>query len=72
MGKKVGFVDVFQPTHEALRSPGSDLTINGVHLTEEGYTVFASALYKGLFGQEPPEINERLRQAIIRLGSGSS
>src|SRR5436190_953716 len=52
--QQVGFVDVFQPTHEALRSPGSELTINGVHLTEEGYAVFASVLYKGLFGEEPP------------------
>lgn len=63
--QKVGFVDVFQPTHEALRSPGSDLTVNGVHLTEEGYATFAAALYKGLFGEEPPEVNEALRQAII-------
>lgn len=61
----IGFVDVFQPTHEALRSPGSDLTVNGVHLTEEGYAVFANALYKGLFGDDPPEIEEALRQAII-------
>jgi putative heme-binding domain-containing protein len=63
--QQVGFVDVFQPTHEALRSPGSELTINGVHLSEEGYGVFASALYKGLFGEDAPEINERLRQAVI-------
>jgi putative heme-binding domain-containing protein len=63
--QQVGFVDVFRPTHEALRSPGSDLTVNGVHLTEEGYTVFANALYKGLFGADPPEMNEALRQAVI-------
>jgi lysophospholipase L1-like esterase len=63
--QKVGFIDVFQPTHEALRSPGSDLTINGAHLTEEGYAVFAAALYRGLFREEPPDINESLRQAII-------
>lgn len=63
--QQVGFVDVFGPTHEALRSPGSELTVNGVHLTEEGYAVFANALYKGLFGEEPPEINEGLRQAVI-------
>jgi hypothetical protein len=63
--QRVGFVDVFTPTHEALRSPGSDLTINGVHLTEEGYAIFASALFKGTFGEDPPEINEALRQAII-------
>ena len=63
--QNVGFVDVFKATHEALRSPGSELTINGCHLTEEGYAVFATALYKGLFGEEAPEINEPLRQAVI-------
>jgi putative heme-binding domain-containing protein len=63
--QQVGFVDVFQATHEALRSPGSELTVNGVHLTEEGYAVFAGALFKGLFGEESPEINESLRQAVI-------
>jgi putative heme-binding domain-containing protein len=63
--QKVGYVDVFEATHEALRSPGSDLTVNGVHLTEEGYQIFAEALYRGLFGEDPPEINEALRQAVI-------
>lgn len=63
--QKIGFVNVFDATHEALRSPGSDLTVNGAHLTEEGYSAFAAALYKGLFGEEPPEVNEALRQAII-------
>src|SRR5262249_2214280 len=61
----LGFIDVFQPMHEALRSPGSDLTVNGVHLTEEGYATFANVLYKGLLGEEPPEINEALRQAVV-------
>jgi hypothetical protein len=63
--QQVGFVDVFQPLQEALRSPGSELTVNGVHLTEEGYSVFAGALYRGLFGEDPPEVNEALRQAIV-------
>ena len=63
--RQVGFVDVFTPTHDALRSLGSDLTINGSHLTEEGYAVFANALYKGTFDEDPPEVDEALRQAII-------
>jgi putative heme-binding domain-containing protein len=63
--QEVGFVDVFKATHEALRSPGSELTVNGCHLTEEGYAVFAAALYKGLFGEDAPEINEQLRQTVI-------
>jgi putative heme-binding domain-containing protein len=63
--QQVGFVDVFGPTQEALRSPGSELTVNGVHLTEDGYAVLARALYQGLFRDEPPEINEALRHAIV-------
>ena len=63
--QQVGFADVFPATNEALRSPGSDLTVNGAHLTEEGYAIFAAALYKELFREEPPEVNEALRQAII-------
>jgi putative heme-binding domain-containing protein len=63
--QQVGFVDVFRPTHEALRSLGSDLTVNGCHLTEEGYAVFADALFQGTFGEAPPEVNEALRQTVI-------
>lgn len=63
--QQVGFVDVFTPTHDALRSLGSDLTINGSHLTEDGYAIFANALYKGTFSEDPPELNEALRRAII-------
>lgn len=63
--QQVGFVDVFQPTEAALRSLGSELTVNGAHLTEEGYAVFAGALYRGLFGEAPPEIDEPLRQAVV-------
>jgi putative heme-binding domain-containing protein len=65
--QQVGFVDVFEPTEEAMRSPGSDLTINGCHLTEEGNLVFANALFQGTFGDEPPPIDENIRQAVVDL-----
>ena len=39
--QKIAFVDVFKPMQQAMASPGTDLTINGCHLTEQGYATFA-------------------------------
>ncbi len=63
--QQVGFVDVFQATQAAFESPGSDLTANGCHLEEEGNRVFSEALFEGTFGRTPPEIDEKLRAAVI-------
>ena len=62
---EVGFIDLFQPTQAAMRSPGNDLTINGVHLNEAGYEKFAQQVYRGLFGKAAPKVREELRQVII-------
>ena len=62
---EVGFIDVFQATQRAMESPGSDLTINGVHLNEQGYALFAEEVFRGLFGQPAPEVNEMIRQVVI-------
>ncbi len=61
----VGFVDLFPATNEALRSPGTDLTTNGVHLNRAGYAFFSQELFRGLFAAEPPQLNEKLREAIV-------
>ena len=45
----IGFVDVFTQTAEKMVPEKSDLTINGIHLNSEGYSLFANILYKGLF-----------------------
>ncbi len=63
--RKVGFVDVFHPTQKAMSSTGSDLTINGCHLNQEGYEQFAKALYRGLFNDDAPDVNEPLRAAVV-------
>ena len=63
--QQVGFVDVFTDTNEAMRDPATDLTINGVHLNEQGNLLFAQSLYRGLTGETAPEVNESLRQAVI-------
>jgi putative heme-binding domain-containing protein len=48
--QKIGFVDVFKPMQQAMSSPGTDLTINGCHLTEQGYATFGQKLFTQAFG----------------------
>jgi len=63
--EQVGFVDVFTPTLAAMRSPGTELTFNGVHLTEQGYDLLAGELFQGLFAKAPPAAVPALRAAIV-------
>ena len=62
----VGFADVFTATETAMASGGSDLTINGCHLNEAGYKVFAEALFAKTFvGRKGPAVDEAVRAAVI-------
>src|SRR5262249_52738142 len=63
--QEVGFADVFAPTELAMRDPGSDLTLNGIHLTQEGDWVFSEALYRAVIGEDPPTLKPALRLAIV-------
>ena len=63
--QQVGFADVFTATEEAMRDPGSDLTLNGIHLTQEGDWLFSEALYRAAIGDEVPTLNQALRGAIV-------
>ena len=51
-GASVPFVDVFTPTRPAMAAAPAPLTINGIHLNEEGDRVFAGVLLTAL-GLEP-------------------
>ncbi|MBK1832838.1 PVC-type heme-binding CxxCH protein [Roseibacillus ishigakijimensis] len=64
--KRVGFVDLFTPTKKWFEKADGSLTLNGIHLSGEGYQKLAPVLFKDLFGQEAKssEGNETLRQAI--------
>lgn len=62
----VGFVDLYTPMLESLAAAG-DLTINGCHLTAGGYRMLAEHLFRGLFGREPSETSEPLREAVVDL-----
>jgi hypothetical protein len=63
--EQVGFVEVFTDTEAAMVSPGSDLTINGIHLNREGDKLFSSILFRKTFGVEPSEPSGELLTAIV-------
>jgi len=63
--QKVGFVDAFTATEKAMVSPGSDLTINGAHLNEKGYQLFAATVFNQLFGKDAPKLDEEVRAAVM-------
>jgi glucose/arabinose dehydrogenase/azurin len=72
------FVDLFAPSGELYAEAaarGESLTINGIHLGEQGDKLLAQVMFKGVFGQELPmaigakptqgeDKIEKLRQAI--------
>lgn len=49
----VGFVDVFSPTKAMFDSTDKPMTINGCHLTPDGYKKLAPVLADGAFGKAP-------------------
>lgn len=61
----VGFADVFSDTLKAMSDPETDLTLNGVHLLEEGYEVFGRVLYRQVFDEDASAVNQKLRASII-------
>lgn len=63
--EEIGFIDVFTPMRDAMESGSGDLTINGVHLNDDGYRVFAEEAFREIFGESSPEPNEYLRAAVI-------
>ena len=63
--KGIGFVDAFHTTEQLLSAADRQYTINGVHLNEAGYAEFANVLYRGLFQETPPEINDSIRRINI-------
>ncbi len=49
--KGVRFVDLFAPTKKLFAESERPLTINGIHLGDEGYKKLARVLDRGLFGK---------------------
>ena len=62
----VGFVDLYQPTMQAMNESADDLTTNGVHLNKAGYAKLAKILHQGLFNETTSDApDERLRQLVV-------
>ncbi len=63
--QRVGFADTFDDTDAAMISPGSDLTVNGIHLNRDGDRLFSSFLFRKVFGKEPSSPTDALTAAIV-------
>ena len=63
----VAFVDLFHPSLELFKQAKSPLTINGVHLTEEGNRQLAEVIAKALFNKSVSASGsmESLRAAVL-------
>jgi azurin/glucose/arabinose dehydrogenase len=67
--KGVPFVDLFTPSRELFAKAASPLTINGIHLTDEGDRQLAPVQFKAIFGTEAPDLSDplvgKIRAAVI-------
>src|SRR5262249_19337262 len=57
----VVFVDLYQSTRQLYEASPRPLTINGIHLTDEGYRLLAGKLDQALFGPPPAEYKGDLK-----------
>jgi len=65
--QNVRFVDLFTASQKlyATVPQGTNLTINGVHLSEVGDQTLASIQYEEVFGKKAPALDEKLRALIL-------
>lgn len=62
--QNVAFSDAFTETLEKFESLGSDNTINGVHLNEDGDRLFSRVLFQQVFGRPAPDVMPALASVI--------
>ncbi|NCF92627.1 MAG: hypothetical protein GWQ05_16985 [Verrucomicrobiaceae bacterium] len=64
--EKIGFADLYADTAALFASKDkATWTINGVHLTGEGYAQVARILYREVFGETAPAINPEIREILV-------
>jgi azurin/glucose/arabinose dehydrogenase len=67
--KGVPFVDLYTPSGQLFAAAATPLTINGVHLDEDGDRRLAPVQFKALFAAEPPPAEDplvgKIRAAVI-------
>lgn len=63
----VAYVDLFHPSQELFKAAKAPLTINGIHLTEEGNRRLAEVIAKALLGKQVSASTsmDSLRRAVI-------
>ncbi|QDT11720.1 Cytochrome c-552 precursor [Planctomycetes bacterium K23_9] len=52
------FVDLFSPTLALFQSSSQPLTINGIHLNEDGYQKLAGIISQSLLGKKPTTVDQ--------------
>ncbi|MCA9137094.1 MAG: SGNH/GDSL hydrolase family protein, partial [Planctomycetales bacterium] len=62
--QNVAFADVFRETSEQFKSLGSDYTINGIHLNQDGDRFFSKTLFETVFRVQAPEVLPELAELI--------
>src|SRR3954452_15192262 len=65
--RNIQFVDLFTPSQQLYARAKQSLTINGVHLSDDGYKALAPIMFRELIGETAPDMNgafEKLRQAV--------
>ena len=60
--KGVEYVDLFGPSQALYAKSGDTLTMNGIHLTNEGNNHLAQVIFKALFRKEAPTNHKHLEQ----------
>jgi azurin len=53
----VQFIDLFAASQKAYRAAKQPLTINGIHLNDDGYKALAPAMFAEVFGDKAPSID---------------
>lgn len=66
---KVPFVDLFTASQSLFSGSSHPLTINGIHLTEEGDRLLAPLQFKAIFGKDAPKADDadvaKIRGAVL-------
>ena len=67
--KNVPFVNLFEPSHDLYQKSKHALSINGIHLTDEGDKLLAPIQFKAVFGKEPASTEDpavaKIRDAVL-------
>ncbi|MEQ1859655.1 MAG: PVC-type heme-binding CxxCH protein [Chthoniobacteraceae bacterium] len=65
----VQFVDLFQSSQEVYAKAARPLTLNGIHLTDDGDKALAPVQFKAIFGKDAPGADSsdvlKIREAVL-------